>query len=240
MLIVIPLHALMHTFFELLVGLLLLSTFSSGTVPVEGELGGERELVVIGEENVNTKYVIEEAKELAVASCFFYRVMDSSGNQVMVSEGLELALDCPPAMPSLHPTEPWIIYPKEGWDMLRRYDIETGVEEELYALPEELDGVSFHGWSPDGSLLLMFTQSFEDDSFAKLTQVTVLHVEEEGLIDSMTLDLPVSYNCGSASCVPDPEGLRWVDNRTIEYIPFEEVPYDLGTDYVRYTVLPEL
>jgi len=172
-------------------------------------------------------YRIEEKKEEAVASCFNYRITNNGAEVENIPLDVQDHLSCPSVLPYMSEAAPSLYYADEAYQWVKVWDIEQGTVKELYELPGQLDGISFHGVSPDGQSLLIFVMSFQNEELSALSRIIVLTLMDGEVLESQHYDKRVAYACGSANCSASWEDLFFISNDEVGYATWEEDPYTI-------------
>lgn len=169
-----------------------------------------------------------ELPERSIASCFVYE-LHGEGQKIDLSPELEELLECPPELPTIAPNEQFLVYVDGFWTAVKTYHLATGTTQEIMTFEEDsLGGISFQGWSPDKTKLAMVTVDWSHQQGPTLTKLHILTFETDTTLNNTTsYDIKINMSCSSANCAPAPEDLRWIDNSTIQYQTWDEVPYDL-------------
>lgn len=138
-----------------------------------------------------SKYKLVEKD--SYASCFVYKIVDITGNEIDLPDKFCNVLDCPSM---LDITGNILTYEYKG---VRQYNLDTKQDNLLFYNYDDIDGCSGPAWSPNGKkvMFVVINQEMKHD-YKAMCRIVILSLNNEGkVVKKQKFDRNVHFFCGS-------------------------------------------
>ena len=162
----------------------------------------------------------------SLASCYTYALVDEEGREMQFSDDVKKNLYCFP--PSIAPNDMQMVV-SDGLDLLM-YTFSTATLTPFFDMTA-YEGTSIVGWNSDGTALIVAV--VDQLSIPTLTRLIKFEKVDGTWEEASTHDVKINMVCGGI-CSPGPDDVQLLDDDTIQYRTWDQVPYDLeGEDAIR-------
>jgi len=163
------------------------------------------------------------------ASCFVFSVIDKYGEDVILPEKINDALDCPSI---INLSGNVLTYEFEN--AIWQYNVDNQKNTMLFKNYDDIDGCSNPAWSKDKSKVMFVIVNQEmKHNYKALCRIIVITLNDKGEpINKQKFDRNVNFVCGNI-CSSSPKNDFWfVNNKTIEYRLHEAYENEFPTEKI--------